>query len=39
MDIHYGPQGVHAELQSRFDRLVTARPRTRTRRPRPSRAR
>ncbi len=39
MQIHYGPRGVHAEVQSRFDRLVTARPERRVRRPRPSRAR
>jgi len=32
MQIHYGPRGLHAELESRFDRLLTER-RTRSRRP------
>ena len=39
MQIHYGPRGVHAELQSGFDRLITARPKRRIRRPHRSGAR
>jgi hypothetical protein len=35
MEIHYGPRGLHAELEAGFERLVTQRRRSgRTRRPR-----
>jgi hypothetical protein len=33
MQIHYGPRGLHAELTSGFDRLITARRRMRRIRP------
>jgi len=29
MQIHYGPRGLHAELESTFHRLLTTRRRTR----------
>jgi hypothetical protein len=29
MEIYYAPRGLHAELESRFDRLITPRRRTR----------
>ncbi len=32
MEIHYGPRGLHAELESRLDRLITDRRARRTRR-------
>jgi hypothetical protein len=32
MQIPYGPRGLHTELESRFDRLVTERRTRRTRR-------
>ena len=38
MENHYGPWGVHAELQSGFDRLISVRRRRRIRRPHPRRA-
>jgi hypothetical protein len=36
MQIPYGPRGLHDELESRFDRLLTERRTRRVRRPRRS---
>jgi hypothetical protein len=29
VEIHYGPRGLHEELEARIDRLITERRRTR----------